>query len=147
MRDETLGQPAGGILLQEVLGHAQYALRNSTYNMPLSYKMDMGYIGKYGTIKKRPGTNETELHMPSYNLVLYYGRTPFFVGHYELDRRFSLEVSEEEAERIEDFMANEILGIFACNGVLFYIGARVHSSSLMSIIRKESDDKKFLPLN
>lgn len=106
----------------------------------------MGYVGEHGTMKRGEGVNTTGLHRPSYNLVVYCGKVEFFVAHYELDKRFSLEMSEVESERVEDYLANEVLGILVCNGIGFYLGAR-YGGALMSILRKESDDKKFMSLN
>jgi hypothetical protein len=147
MRDETLGQPAGGILLQEVLDHAQYSLKRTKFNKPLYYKMEMGHVNQYVVAPKFGNpANETVLHRPSYNLVVCFSEIPIFVAYYELDKRFSLEVCEEERERIEDYLANEILGILVSNGIASYI-VQTSKGNLYSLIRKESDDKKFLSLN
>jgi hypothetical protein len=146
MRHKDLSQPAGGPFLQEMLEYCQYTLEGTQFEGELYYMMEMGYLDNYVALHRK-GVNKTGLHKPSYNLVIYHNKTPIYCACYELDSRFSLEMSEEEAERVEDYLANETIGIMATRGVLWFVANRYQLSTLYSILRRESDDKKFLPLN
>ena len=146
MRSDDLSQPAGGALLTELLGFIQDTVKNSQFNGLYYYKMRLGSVGEYAA-ESEMGINKTSLHQPSYNLEVYYNRTPFIVAHYQFDKRFSMEMSEEEAERIEDYLANDVIGLIGCNGILFFLTNRLVNRTLFSILKKESDDKKFMSLN
>lgn len=144
MRSSNLSQPCGGPFLQEMLDYTTYSLQDTSYRGTLYYRMCMGCVGE---APEAGSVNRTQLHRPAYNLVIYHNDNPILVVHYELNQMFSLEISEEEAERVEDYLANEVIGLLAVRGIGFFLAARLNSGILFSMIRTESDDKKFMSLN
>lgn len=139
MRATNFSQPEGCWLLVEFLMEAEEILDNLGLEGELSCKFHMGCVDDV--------TNCPKLHQPSYNLVVYFNDFPIFSAQYELDKRFSLEVSEKEINRVEDFMANKTIVALGTYGLATCINHNKNKGTILGLTYKESEDKKFLSLN
>lgn len=139
MRDRNWSQPEGVLILSAFFDGAEDLLSRSG----LDKRLDFYFVT--GTVNDKNG-DET-LHRPSYNLRITYGEQVIFIAYYELDTRFSLEISEEERERIEDMLANQSTTAIMTYGMIYFIRKNQKDGTAFTLLSKESDDKKFLSLN
>lgn len=139
MRDTNLSQPEGCWMLAQLLTRSEEILSDIGVGGDLACYFKTSYVNDF---QQKP-----ELHRPSHNLMIAYNGVSVFVIQYELDTRFSLELSRNEIERVEDYMANEAIAGIGTYGILTCINSKMKKNMTIHLTLKESDDKKFLPLN
>lgn len=139
-RYNNLSQPEGLKLLKNLIGRFERFLNENKDNSRLGLYFRSGCLDDFVAKKEK-------LSRFTYSLHLTVNDVSFFVAQYELDSRFSLELSEREASRVQDLLANETL--FSCLGfgLQFLIREKRQKNTTMTIYLKESIDKRFLPLN
>ena len=133
-RDVNFQQPEGVYVLNSYFDKAEDLLSR----MGLHEKLDFCFMSS---------SVANDIRRPSYNLVAGYGDHIILICYYELDQRFGLEVSEKEIIRIEDLLANMAVTALFTYGLAYCIKKAMKSQTAMTLTAKESDDKKFLPLN
>jgi hypothetical protein len=134
-RDTNYQQPEGVYILNSFFDKAEDLLKR----MGLRERLDFHFSSAT--------YHESELAHPSYKLIIGYGDLIVLICYYELDIRFGLEVTEAELMRVEDLLANMALTALITYGVMYFIRKAMKTQSAFTFMSKESDDKKFLPLN
>ena len=118
----------------------------STFGKSEGFYGEVDMVCKMGCVYD--ASTEAELHRVSYNLYITIDQVPFVVIHYELDRRFSLELSERVIDRIHNLLSQEAIFTISIYGFCGLVAARrsARAQIVMHTV-KESEDKGFMSIN
>ena len=114
-------------------------MRTAKLHGKVGFYFESGWVNKH--------REDEQVHRKSYNLVITYTGEPILVIHYELNKTFSIEMSEKEIDRVEDMMANAALKIIFGFGIIYIIKTSTEQGIGFSEYMLESNDKRFLSLN
>ena len=111
---------------------------NYTQLIHYDYSCDFGYDAE----------GDKRLHLPSYNVRLYYGDSMIAEVCYLLDDRFSLEISQERSEAMESILDETLIGLIGASGVTPLINYFITNKKVSYINLRESELRgKFTSLN